>query len=211
MPFAEYIYSADELVLVAAFEALPEDQKSHTYWSSNELNSLRSNVKSHYITEQNYRCCYCNRENRSTHGRVWDVEHIVAKSTHVRFMFEVKNFAASCVDCNIAKDAINVMKNSTVINYPISGDRFKITHAHFHQYGDHIRQVGNIYWGVTDEGKFTVYNCDLLRFAKQQGGVPEHMIDADIFNLVDTIFSGSQADAEAAIHNASTLINAKKP
>jgi len=205
-----YVFTDEELGLIDDFKALPESKDSHKYWSHEELNSLRSNIKTHCILEQAYRCCYCNRENRTTHGRLWDVEHIVAKSSHVRFMFEIKNLAASCADCNNFKGDTNVLKNKAVINYPISGDRFKIIHAHFHEYSEHIQQVGNVYWGRTDEGKFTVYNCDLLRFAKQEGGVPDHVIDADIYNLVDAIFSGNQADAEIAIHNASILIKAKK-
>lgn len=51
-------YGAACQALVDAFNAREPDQKDHNYWSDDVINSVRAEIKEHYISEQNRRCCY---------------------------------------------------------------------------------------------------------------------------------------------------------
>jgi hypothetical protein len=48
--------------LVDAFNEREPGQKDHNYWGDDVINSVRAEIKVHYISEQNRRCCYCGRE-----------------------------------------------------------------------------------------------------------------------------------------------------
>src|SRR4051794_34893969 len=92
----------------AAIENLMVQGESEL-WSDESVDEIRSNIKKHYIKEQQYRCCYCNQWLLSDHGRVWDAEHVLARKDYRQFTFETKNLAVACVDCNIAKGAKPVL------------------------------------------------------------------------------------------------------
>lgn len=205
-----YVYTEGEMIIVQAFLDLPNEEKNHNYWNNPEINTIRLNIKSHYIQQQGYRCCYCNILNPALHGRVWDAEHIVPKSTHLRFMFETLNLAASCVECNVAKLDKNVLINKGVINYPTLTQRFRILHPHLDLYEAHIDQLDNIYVPRSEKGAFTIAECDLMRFARRAGGLPDHMRERKYSNMVKSVLSGDQAEADAAIHDANILIEAAK-
>lgn len=205
-----YVYTEAEMTIVQAFLDLPEDEIDHSYWSNPEINDIRSNIKRHYIRQQGNCCCYCNYFNPALHGRTWDVEHIVPISPHFRFMFETRNLAASCVECNQAKSNNNVLKNKKIKKYPAKSQSFIILHPHLDQYENHIDKLDFLYVPRSDKGTATIIACDLSRFARRSGGLPDYLRERRYLNLVKSLLMGDKAEADAAIHDANILIEAAK-
>ncbi|TDT78665.1 HNH endonuclease [Arthrobacter sp. AG258] len=134
-------------------------------WNHEKFKPIRSRAKKYYITGQGYRCCYCDQENRTSNGNSWTLDHIVPRNEKSEFSFLPENWAISCPDCNIHKSDKRVLMNSSVKNYPTKSLRFKIIHPHHDEFADHIVRRNFVYQPKDDKGKFTIYACDLLRFA----------------------------------------------
>lgn len=181
-------YGLGDAGLVSAYEALDGDGQDGGYWSNEELNGLRSHVKSHYIAAQNTRCCYCNTHLQTEHHRVWDAEHIVPRAKHPRFMFTPRNLAASCLDCNSAKGDTEVLVNPKIKTYPTRSESFKIIHPHFDIFDDHIKYFKFVYLPKTQKGKKTIYVCDLLRFAQKYIDWENSASDLSFEKEVDVVF-----------------------
>lgn len=157
-------YCAADMAIVAAYGELESHQQTPDFWSDKTLEKLKSRVKDHYIEEQGVRCCYCNKHLNSKNHRVWDIEHIACRAKHARFMFEPKNLAASCPDCNLSKGDKEVLVNPRRKTYPVDSKGFKIIHPHYDIYDQHISYKEFVYVPISEKGKFTIYTCDLLRF-----------------------------------------------
>lgn len=203
---AAYIYQAGDEAIVSAFEALPRDQQSSDYWSSNNLDGLRSRVKSHYINVQNFRCCYCNRLNTTKNQLVWNLDHIVCRSKYPQFMFTVTNLAASCLDCNIRKGNAETLLKKRKKNYPASSDAFKIIHPHFDNFHDHIALLaGLVYVAKTDKGKRTIYTCDLLRYSVDYIDWKRSAADFSFEADVEAIFAEKLTDLQSQVDAVAAL------
>jgi uncharacterized protein (TIGR02646 family) len=161
------VYSSTILESVVGFESLPRDQQRADVWSSTEVEKTRAAIKSHYISEQKNRCCYCDIRIESENHRLWDVEHIVPRSTHAQFMFVPLNLAVACPDCNGEKAEMQTLVNPARVTYPASSTDFKVIHPHFDEFSDHIYRVGHVYIPKTRKGNFTIRACNLLRFAEK--------------------------------------------
>ena len=191
-------YCAEDLALVSAFRAESPEAQPGSYWADPSLESLRSRVKTFYIAAQNTRCCYCNRHLGIDNHRMWDVEHIVPRSRHARFMFEPANLAASCPDCNNEKADKDSLVNTKRKTYPRNSDAFRIVHPHFDRFEDHIHQIRMVYLPKTEKGTNTIYVCNLLRFAQKFIAWENSAADASFEEEVDIIFD-EKATAQAAI------------
>ncbi|GAN88093.1 hypothetical protein LU298_09770 [Komagataeibacter intermedius] len=194
------VYCEDDQTLVDAFNHLPRPNMDSNYWSSDELKDLRGRVKTFYITAQGSRCCYCNRHLGTENHRVWDVEHIADRSKHAWFMFTPTNLAAACLDCNTAKSSTEVLTNARRVTYPSGSQHFKIIHPHFNRFADHILRVGQVYLPKTSKGKFTIYKCDLLRFAEKYIEWENRAVDRRFETEVSTVFADGLM-AQAAVEN----------
>lgn len=161
------VFAGAALGLVGTYRALPRNEMRSDYWSEEELDSIRKDIKAHYISEQGTRCCYCDRHLATQNHKDWDVEHVVSRSSHPWFMFEPRNLAVACHDCNNAKSDKRVLVNNSRVTYPSNSEAFRIVHPHFDDFADHVYCVGFVYFGKTDKGKQTIYACDLLRFAQK--------------------------------------------
>lgn len=133
-------------------------------WNVDEVDTLRKAIREHYAKEQNTTCPYCKIQLKTTHGRSWDVEHIIPRSAVKNFMFEPFNLCVACVECNSAKSDKKVTTSKAKKRYPDKG--FTIVHPHFDDYHEHIKaiQVGLFYFPKTDKGEKTIYVCELNRF-----------------------------------------------
>lgn len=159
-------YQGDDLLIVQTYNELQKTAQNADYWNSEDVTLLRSNIKAHYEKEQNFRCCYCQAELLTKNGRVWDGEHIVPRSTHPQFLFEPKNLAVSCIDCNGAKSNQQTLKNKKRKTYPSKAADFEIAHPHFDDYEEHIAIfLGRFYIPKTRKGEATIKICRLLRYA----------------------------------------------
>lgn len=140
-------------------------------WEDELLKTIKSRVKLHYIIEQNYLCCYCKQPNNSVHGRVWDLEHIIARSVRCDFMFEPCNLAAACVECNNEKGTVAVSPPS-LKKFPRQPAQYFLVHPHFDNWDEHIELEGEYtYHALSKKGSFTIYHCDLFRFRQRMAGI----------------------------------------
>lgn len=186
---APIAYNEVDQALVDAFNALPRPARDGQYWAHDEVKDMRGRVKSFYIAAQETRCCYCDRHLGTENHRNWDVEHIADRAKHAWFMFTPTNLAAACPDCNTAKSTTEVLTNPRRVTYPTGSAAFKIVHPHFDRFADHIHRVGQIYLPKTRKGTFTIYTCDLLRFAEKYIAWENSAADSRFEAAVNTAFA----------------------
>lgn len=150
------------------------DGVSHDQWNATRgpIVLVRSSLRDHYLREQKFRCAYCRMEKKERHGMTWDVEHIIPKATHPQFLYEPKNLAMACKECNLAKKdkEVLVRPRRAIREYPVDKDEFKIVHPHFDKYSDHFEIIsvqGRITHRPKDayKGKETFIVCELIRFS----------------------------------------------
>ena len=166
-------YVGVSAAVVAGFEALDQAAQSAAFWSDETVGPVKSVIKTHYIVEQQRRCCYCARDLGTSHHGVWDCEHIIARVTRPQWMFTPHNLAAACKDCNLAKSDDPVLKNRNRVTFPKKSGDYLIVHPHFDNYEDHIRWTGTVPRpNGSVKGKNTIIMCDLLRFSAQEAAMP---------------------------------------
>lgn len=199
------VYTTDEQLLIDAFEAMTH--KNGDYWTEPAIATLKARIKQHYRSAQGWTCCYCRQVVSSSHGRSWDTEHIVPRSTHAVFMFTALNLAAACPECNGAKSNHQTLLNPRQVDpqqspYPKSGADFHIIHPHFDRYDDHIEKAGYVYAALTAKGTWTINKCNLARFAGRVIGWPEPPTDTRFEQSVD---KAAEGDLAAVLSIASEL------
>lgn len=145
----------------------------HKIWNENvgPIVALRHSIRTHYLDEQHFMCAYCRMRKREQHGLTWDVEHVIPKATYPGFLFEPKNLALACRECNLSKwDKPVLYKPVKGKKYPDNGDLFTIIHPHYDVYSDHMEiavLADKIFHRPKnkEKGKETFIICDLIRFA----------------------------------------------
>lgn len=147
------------------------DKKNYTLWNTDadEMTRLRKTYRDYFLEKQEFRCCYCQQKKYEKHGLTWDIEHIAPKSRYPEFLFEQKNLTIACKECNTAKGEKDTLSIKPRRTYPSTGDKFKIIHAHYDNYSDHIEiiTIGNqTTYRVKNgkKGKETYLMCNLIRF-----------------------------------------------
>lgn len=152
----EYTFTEDECKVIS------NHFTNHSDWGKNIFDSIKKNIIDHLRKEQNNKCCYCKKELGFDLKNV-DIEHIVTKSDYPQFTFYGKNLALSCPGCNTIKGMKNVLSNNIVF-YPQTGNKFKIIHAHYDRYSEHIRiEKDSVYIALTAKGSETITYCELFR------------------------------------------------
>lgn len=166
-------YSAAALAVKQAFDQLPRNEKTGTFWESKDapVVAIRSEIKEFYIIQQNYTCAYCKQTVVVAHHAAWDAEHVIPKSTHPQFMFEPQNLCISCKDCNGEKRNKNVLVNPRRVRFATRSADYLIAHPHYDEYAEHIRAIPNslFFMPKTEKGKNTIEICGLLRFVLAYG------------------------------------------
>lgn len=164
-----YALSKEESQIVEGVQcdALSPKQK----WDDSRITAMKSNIKKHYIVEQDKTCAYCQVDLHTTHGMVWDTEHIIDKDNSPQWMFEPLNLCVSCKDCNGSKGTRTVTKQKTYKNFPRKSTNYRIIHPHFDDYAEHIKVAvpGAVYLFQTEKGRNTIEVCGLLRYHKAGG------------------------------------------
>ncbi|NYT40770.1 hypothetical protein HZY97_08380 [Sphingomonas sp. R-74633] len=166
--------------IVAAYNSIPADQKVAAYWSTDAAGPVRKAIKDHYIEEQHQRCCYCGHHIATNNNAVWDGEHVISRETKPAFMFEPRNLAVSCKDCNIAKSVKGVLKNKDRKTFPSKSTDYIIVHPHFDEYDDHIHWIGPVVYAAPSDsrkGSITIEMCDLTRYARQSAALKGSVYD----------------------------------
>jgi uncharacterized protein (TIGR02646 family) len=100
---------------------------------------FKQEVKDYYLFSQGRKCCYCSFELANDHS-TFDAEHILDKSTHQHFMFELNNLAAACRPCNRAKNAKPVLAASNAYtSVPVDSLDYTLVHPHLDDWDDHLK------------------------------------------------------------------------
>jgi hypothetical protein len=172
-------YSGKILAIIKLKKALIGNGFSYTNWGDDDLAELRKDVRDFFRIEQKGICAYCKKDVSTQSPANCHVEHIVPKSKHIEFIFEIKNLCVICADCNVIKreqETLNTIPDTiTLINgnqrkfYPKTSAGFKIIHPHFDDYEKHILMVNGWYIDRTDKGAFTIGACRLNRKLREFG------------------------------------------
>lgn len=113
-------------------------------------------------------CCFCGIE-LSKHNASKDAEHLISKKGKARLVFELKNIALSCKDCNGFKRNQAVTNTPTKIDadtYLTNSDDYQIFHPHLDEWPVHFKR--DEYRRVLPENKspkaiFTINLCRIHR------------------------------------------------
>lgn len=163
------IFTGADAAYISSYNGIDHEIWNHT---KGKIVALRHSIRTHYLNQQSFMCAYCRMEKKERHGLTWDVEHIISKSTHPRYLFEPENLALACKECNISKlDKGVLTKNLTKkAAYPRVPDAFTIIHPHYDTYSDHM-EIAVLAKKVfhrpknKDKGRETFIICDLVRFS----------------------------------------------
>lgn len=144
---------------------------SKEMWEDKSVIEIKSRIKKHYISQQDRTCTYCKVDLHTSHGMVWDTEHIIDKDSSPQWIFEPLNLCVSCKDCNQSKSTKTVTKSTSYRSFPKKNVNYRIVHAHFDNYEDHIQVgvPGVTYRYKTDKGRETIEVCGLLRYHEVGG------------------------------------------
>jgi len=126
---------------------------------------FKREVKSYYRGAQGLKCCYCSFELRDDHS-TFDAEHILDKSTHNNFMFDLNNLAVACKCCNRAKNTKNplVDNNANLAAVPSEPNAYRILHPHLDEWSLHLEfdEVNRIRpVRGSQKGAATIDVCDI--------------------------------------------------
>ena len=137
---------------------------THNDWTKAVFDPIKQNIISHLRVQQNNLCCYCKYQLGFDIKHV-DIEHIIPKSEYSKFTFKTLNLALSCPQCNTKKSTKPVLHNA-IVNYPVNGTNFKIIHAHYDDYSNHIDILQNcLFVAKTSKGSETITFCELFRLS----------------------------------------------
>lgn len=165
---------------------------SHANWADDDLQSVRREIREFYREAQRLVCAYCLGpvSDRSAAGA--PIEHIVAKSQHLGFMFEPKNLCVVCQDCNEYKSSRETLADPVLVshrvNYPSNPALFRIVHPHYDTYDDHVIKCNRLYVECSDKGGYTIYICNLNRFFRRFGRCDELVNDASLIQQSERFY-----------------------
>jgi hypothetical protein len=193
-----------EILLQVSLNGLTAD-----VWEDKRLKPVKKRAKDHYIAQQYYRCCYCQVQIPSMNNRLWDMEHVVPKSLHPGFLFEPRNLAVSCPDCNNAKANKETLVDPNSVDYPASAEFFMLVHPHLDQWDSHIRKNGDVFKPLTERGTWTVKECNLGRFGLMQLDPSDVSNPSDLrFEQAVEALTADPATARAALELIESYLTA---
>ena len=153
-----YSLTAEESAIIS------QNFRTHNDWTKAVFNPIKHNIISHLRVQQNNLCCYCKYQLGFDIKQV-DIEHIIPKSEYDNFTFKTLNLALSCPACN-TKKSIKPVLNNAIVTYPVDGTNFKIIHAHYDDYSNHIDIIQNcLFVAKTTKGSETITFCELFRLS----------------------------------------------
>lgn len=187
-----------------------KDRFESSDWSDERFSSIKKALKDYYIAQQDVKCCYCNQHLHSTNNAVWSIDHIIPRSTHPQHTFDSRNLAACCHDCNKSKSDTNVL-TSPRKTFPVDSSSYRIVHPHLDTFEDHIHiSARYIYYPEKNsrKGKYTIYTCDLLRYAEKFGAITEGVSDNRFEDFVEDALSGQSDPLQIAsvLENVASVV-----
>ncbi|WP_330442441.1 HNH endonuclease [Flavobacterium sp. C4GT6] len=159
-------------------------------WQDDDITDIRSDIRDYYRTEQSGKCAYCNQLISLVSAGNAQVEHIVPKSKHLKFIIEPKNLCVICADCNEIKrnqEVLNDVPDITkkgIKRYPRVSSSFKIIHPHFDKFTDHLLVINGYYIDKTTKGGYTIVFCKLNRKLHKLGYETPIFNDLEVTELM---------------------------
>lgn len=197
----EYVLTSKETALVK------KRFSSHNDWEKTVFDDIKKNIINHLRTQQNNKCCYCKRELGFDIKEV-DIEHIIPKSSHPQFTFHGKNLALSCPGCN-TKKGYEPVAAKRFVRYPKTGTEFKIIHAHFDVYSDHILiDKGSVYIALSSKGSETITFCELFRLNTVEKNIKKYKAQqqSELATLTEAIRTGSEEEKNQFLQTIENLL-----
>lgn len=133
-------------------------------WNKSGLAPFKERVKKFLAPRQQRLCAFCRtRIEKGTY--YYEIEHIVPKHLHTKWMFDPQNFCLSCRRCNAKKSDNETLTDPNCREYPQDGTGFNIIHPYHDKYSDHIELIEDLFYsGITEKGKKTIEICNLSRY-----------------------------------------------
>lgn len=193
-------FTAEELELIRAVA----DRGAP--WGCDELDPLRRRIKQFYLQGQGLRCCYCRRQHAATHGRAWDIEHVIAQALSPSFVFEPENLAVACIECNSAKSDADVLVRPRQ-TFPRRSEAYTIVHPHYDEWEDHFLFGSVVYAPKSAKGARTLEICKLYRFYGLLGQDALFANDRRYVDLAEEmLFAKSAEEAEPSALAISAMV-----
>ncbi|GAB2643693.1 HNH endonuclease [Psychrobacter pocilloporae] len=183
-----YTFSEEEL------QRIKDNFTFHGDWEKVVFDDIKKNIVDHLRQQQGNTCCYCKYQLGYDIKQV-DIEHIVPKSKYEKFTFNGKNLALSCPACNTIKSTKEVLKK-TVVRYPQNSNHFRIIHAHYDNYSEHIDIVNKcIFVARTSKGSETITFCNLFRLSVIEEKVKAYQ-DINLNSIYQIVSNLSDVDPD---------------
>jgi hypothetical protein len=122
------------------------------------------------------------------------------KSLYPKFLFEPKNLAVACKECNGSKDNIEILckHHDADCEFPEGSDKYNIVHPHFDVYSHHFQisvVAGRRIYRVlgTEKARATYIACNFFRFDYQYA--EWNSFDAAIVSVYSDFLDNCPADA----------------
>lgn len=107
-------------------------------WGSNEFSSLKRYVRFIHYKTQKRRCAFC-RRNLNPLGINEHLDHLVARSIKVGWMFKPRNLVLSCYQCNTQKSKATILENGIVFKrLPKKHNNYTLFNPFVHKWSDHF-------------------------------------------------------------------------
>lgn len=181
-----YSCSDEDMELISSSQSYPPVAED---WYKDRLQAFKNRFKDYIEQQQNSYCAYC-RTYVDTGNSPFDIEHIVPKSRHAQWTFNVENLCLSCRKCNFAKGKKETLVDKDAEEYPHNGNGFKIIHPYHDKYSEHIELVeGILYKGLTEKGKFTIKTCNLNRYELAVSRVRQQIVSANPHSFSSELIS----------------------
>ncbi len=136
-------------------------------WVLKRYELLKQNIKANLILGQHDRCAYC-RKIVEAAAKYEPLEHIVAKSIKVTWMFAPQNIIVTCDSCNNLKgdDQTLAPAFQNAVELPQVSDAYVIFNPHFDEWSHHLRYEDDIFLVAVpnSKGSDTIRICKLYRF-----------------------------------------------
>lgn len=161
----------------------------HASWSSNNIKSVKTKIKSFSLEKSNYCCCYCGRNQHGEFSMVIDIEHILPKSIFLKHMFTIRNLSTSCKRCNmnIKNTKVDFLSHTRedLPNRIFRSRYYKFIHPNLDKYSKHLElfsmqrgQDRMIKYSILNDSQkgsytyeyFKLKDLEIDTFDKAQGG-----------------------------------------
>lgn len=180
-------------------------------WEDQNLDYLRTAIRTHLNKEFDNSCFYCKSELRQGNSRA-HIEHILHKDKYSEYAYRPENLTLSCEECNKSKgiqDALVIQRpNNIYDHYPMNKDDYKIIHAYFDHYEDHI-EIDELIYRVkqgSNKGKYTYLMCSLYRLRLAEDKAKMMLKQADQLKVLTRQINQGISDEEIA-DNIVTLLS----